>query len=137
MSLALDINWLAVIVAAVASMVIGFVYYHPRVLGTRWMQLMGKSMTDVSNAGMAYAYTAVAALVAAFVVAQFIHWSNSYTLVEGAWLGAVGWLGFTATSTFSDYVFSGRPWALFSIQNGYQLISFVVMGAIIGAWAPA
>ena len=134
--LAFDINWLAVIVAAVASMVLGFVYYHPRVLGTRWMALMGKSMADVGSAGMSYALTAVGALVAAFVVAQFIHWSDSYTLAEGAFIGAVGWLGFTAAATAADYVFSGRPWPLWSIQNGYQVLSFALMGAIIGAWAP-
>ena len=135
--LAFDINWIAVIIAAVASMVIGFVYYMPSVMGTRWQQLTGRDMTGAGGAGMSYAMTAVAALVAAFVVAQLIHWSDSYTLVEGAFLGAVGWLGFTATASFSDYVFSGRPWALFSIQNGYQLISFVVMGGIIGALPPA
>ena len=135
--LAFDINWLAVIVAAVASMVIGYVYYHPSVLGKRWQQLMGRDMTGAQGAAMSYAYTGVAALVAAFVVAQFVHWSDSYTLVDGAFLGAVGWLGFTATASFSDYVFSGRPWALWSIQNGYQVISFAVMGAIIGVWAPA
>jgi hypothetical protein len=136
--LALDINWIAVIIAAVASMAIGFVYYLPQVLGTRWQQLMGRDMTGTQGAAMSYAYTAVAALVAAFVVAQFIHWSlDEYSIGGGAFLGAVGWLGFTATASFSDYVFSGRPWALFSIQNGYQLISFVVMGGIIGALPPA
>jgi hypothetical protein len=135
--LAFDINWIAVIIAAVASMAIGFVYYLPQVLGTRWQQLMGRDMTGTQGAAMSYAYTAVAALVAAFVVSQFVHWSDSYSIAGGAFLGAVGWLGFTATASFSDYVFSGRPWALFSIQNGYQLISFVVMGAVIGGLPPA
>lgn len=134
--LAFDINWIAVIIAAVASMVVGFVYYMPSVMGARWQKLMGRDMTGSSGAMVSYAYTAVAALVAAFVIAQFIRWSDQYTLVNGAFLAAVGWLGFTATASFSDYVFSGRPWALFSITNGYQLISFVVMGAIIGAMPP-
>jgi hypothetical protein len=134
--LAFEINWIAVIIAAVASMVVGFVYYMPSVMGGRWQALMGRDMTGSQGAMMSYTYTAVAALVAAFVVAQFIHWSDSYSIGGGAFLGAVGWLGFTATASFSDYVFSGRPWALFSIQNGYQLISFIVMGAIIGAMPP-
>ena len=133
--LALDVNWIAVIVAAVASMVIGFVYYHPAVLGKRWQELIGRSM-DPSSAGMAYAYTAVGAVIAAFVVAQLIHWSDAYSIGGGAFVGAIGWLGFTATSSFADYLFSGRPWALYSIQNGYQLLSFVVMGGIIGALPP-
>ena len=132
--LVFDLNWLALIAAAIANMILGFVYYHPRVLGTRWMALMGKSMADVASAGMAYAYTAVGALVAAFVVAQFIRWSDSYTALGGAFIGAVGWLGFTATATFADYLFSGRPWGLWSIQNGYQVLGFALMGAIIGVW---
>jgi hypothetical protein len=136
--LAFDINWLAVVVAAVASMVVGFVYYHPLVLGKRWQQLMGRDMTGVGGVGVSYAMTAVAALIAAFIVAQFIHWGDQYSLANGAFVGVLGWLGFTATASFSDYVFSGRPWGLFGIQNGYQLISFIVMGAIIGAMgAPA
>ncbi|MCI0344523.1 MAG: DUF1761 domain-containing protein [Chloroflexi bacterium] len=134
--LALDINWIAVIVAAVASMVIGFVYYHPAVLGKRWQELIGRQM-DPGSVGLAYAYTAVGALIAAFVIAQFVHWSDSYTIGGGAFIGALGWLGFTATASFADFLFSGRPWPLFSIQNGYQLVSFVVMGAIVGALPPA
>jgi hypothetical protein len=133
--LALDINWIAVIVAAVASMVIGFVYYHPAVMGTRWQQLIGRTM-DAGSSGMAYAYTAVGALISAFVLAQFIHWSDSYSIGGGAFIGALGWLGFTATSSFADFLFTGRPWALYSIQNGFQLISAVAIGAIIGAMPP-
>jgi hypothetical protein len=135
--LAFDINWIAVIVAAVASMVLGFIYYHPSVFGTRWQQLMGRDMTGTQGAGVSYAMSAVAALVAAFVLAQFIDAADAYVIDKGAFIGALGFLGFTATASFSDYVFAGRPWALFSIQNGYQLLSFIIMGAIIGALPPA
>jgi len=44
-----QINWLAVLLAFVSSMVIGFVWYMPAVLGRRWMQAIGKTEDDLKN----------------------------------------------------------------------------------------
>ena len=44
-----QINWLAVLLAFVASMAIGFVWYMPAVLGKRWMAAIGKTEEDLKN----------------------------------------------------------------------------------------
>lgn len=42
------INWLAILVATLMPMIIGFIYYHPKVLGGIWMRANG---FDPSNMG--------------------------------------------------------------------------------------
>ncbi len=69
-----SINYLAVVVAAVASMIIGAIWYSPRVFGRMWMRLTGKTMDQMAgqNAGRAYLVTFFGSLVMAWVLAMFV-----------------------------------------------------------------
>lgn len=128
------INWLAVVVAAVANMVLGFLWYRV-IFGKLWMRLMGKTeMTAQGGANIGYAINAAVSLVAAALTAWFVGATGMTTLAGGIEVGILGWLGFTATSAASDYVFSGRGPQLYLINEGYRLVGFGVMGAIVGAW---
>jgi hypothetical protein len=127
-------NWIAIIVAAIVNFALGYVWYRPEVLGKRWAALTGRKMEDMGQAGPGYAVVVVATLVTAIVLAYLVKWTGTTTLVGGAGLGLVAWLGFVATGTAANYVFEGRPWALFGIVAGYQLIGLILMGAILGAW---
>jgi hypothetical protein len=44
-----QINWLAVLLAFVSTMLIGFVWYMPAVLGKGWMAAIGKTQEDLKN----------------------------------------------------------------------------------------
>ena len=132
------VNYLAVLVAAVAAYGIGFLWYGP-LFGKKWMALMKVSDKDIEKAkqkGMAksYAITFVTTLVTAYVLAWFVAYVGM-TPAGGAMTGALIWLGFMATSGVGMVLWDNKPWALYALNMGHSLLSLVVMGLIVGAWA--
>ena len=75
----------------------------------------------------------------AYVLARFVLHYGAASILEGAVIGFMAWLGFVATVTLASVFYESRPSRLWVINNGYLLLSLVVMGAILGAWhgAPA
>ncbi len=128
------INYLAVVVAAVAAMAIGAAWYAPGVFGTAWMALAGFAEPPEGSMAQAYAMGFVNALVKAFVLALLVDWVEGESWRCGAVIGLVCWIGFAATVRADNTIFGGRPLGLFWIDGGYDLVSYVVMGVIMGAW---
>lgn len=92
-----DINYLAVVVAAIAAMVLGFVWYGP-LFGKPWMQLMGftkDTIDQMKGKGMTknYVLMMVGALVMAYVLAHALEFASDYTQTFGVTAGVmVGFL---------------------------------------------
>lgn len=127
------VNYVAVVIAAVAAFVIGAVWYAPPVFGNRWTALLGKTQAQLGQPGPAFALGIVAALVNAWVLAVLAATLGTKTASEGAVLGFYAWLGFMATITAAQGIFEKRPWSLWLLNNAHNVIVQVVMGGIIGA----
>jgi len=129
------INYLAVVAAAVAAMAIGAVWYSPAVFGTIWLNLSGVSPeAAAAGAAQAYSWAFAVALVTAFALALVIDWTQGESWRCGALIGVVAWLGFSATTRAYGVIFAGRSSALFFLDTGYDLASYITMGAILGGW---
>lgn len=134
-----SINWLAVIVCVLASMVVGSLWFNPKTFFPAWWQAIGKSGSPgMSNMGMTWGLTILAAIVQAVAMAFMVNALGSAmpggaTLVSGALTGFMLWLGFVAPSSLTNKLFAGqlKAWA---IEVGNHLVNFVVIGAILGAW---
>lgn len=52
-------NWIAYVVAVFAQMMIGYLWFHPAVMGKKWAEANGKSIEDMKpkNPGMVYGFT--------------------------------------------------------------------------------
>ena len=130
------VNWVAVIAAAVANVVIGFVWYAPQVFGRRWAALSGRPLPTAGQVPVTtYVAGVVIALVVAYVLALFAGGLGVTGPVDGAIVGFLAWLGFAATATVGAVIFEGRTWDYWALNAGYILVALVVMGAIIGYWA--
>ena len=137
----LGVNVWAVLVAAVATMVVGFVWYSPALFANSWMKLMGYDANDKEkiaemqkSAGPSYFMSLIASILAAFVLGKLISVSGFSNAVDGLKIGLVVWLGFVTTVQFTNALFSRQRNRLYMINTGYQLVSYVVMGTIMGAW---
>lgn len=129
------INYLAVLLAAASSMVVGSIWYAQAVFGKTWQRLAKVKST---NEGMGYALGATAAvsLITAFVLAHVIYLSNSYfensflqdSLTTAFWV----WLGFTAARIITHDAFEGRRKKLTILNISHELVTLLVMGLIIG-----
>ncbi len=132
-----EVNWLAVVLATLSSMVVGAVWYTPQLFGKSWMKLtkVDPSKTP-TNPGKIYGLTLLASLLTAFVLAhmsymasQFFDTSFLSTAVTTAfWL----WLGFTVSRLLVHDLFENRPIKLTVLNAGHELATVMVMALIIG-----
>ena len=129
-----DLNWFAILVAALVPVVIGGVWYSPMLFARPWMRAVGRTPEQLSGASLGYALSAVGAVVMSYALARILRWAEVADPWNGALVGALAWLGFVATVLAVNTYFGGRSRALWAIDAGYQLLSLVVMGAILGAW---
>jgi hypothetical protein len=131
-----DVNYWAALVSVVAAMVIGAIYYSPAVAGRAWMAAIGKTPEEIkaNNKPSLYVVTAVLALLQATVLSAVISWAGDVTLVGGALIGLLLWVGMALPVISNTFIFEGRKMVNHVISSGYYLITLVVMGGIIGAW---
>lgn len=130
-----SINYLAVIVAALSSFIVGWIWYGP-LFGKTWMRLHGFSKDDLTEGTLSMPVIMVvnyiATALAALAIAMFIgpEANAGFGIFAGIMI-AVFWIG---TSRLNDVLYERKPWGLFFINVGYYLVIYVIMGAILGAW---
>jgi hypothetical protein len=129
------INYLAVIVAAVVAFGIGAVWY-TLLFSRLWMEALGVTKEEMQQKGgspLPFLIAIVSYLIMAWVVAVIMEsiWRGSADFGDGILAGFILWLGFTLTTTATNYAFPGRKAALTLIDAGGWLVIAVVMGAII------
>jgi len=125
-----------VIVAALVQFFLGFLWYGP-LFGKTWRSLMGVTQQSMSGGGMGtttLVWSFIGSLVTAGVLRKFATIVAAHSLGAGIALGATVWLGFIATVTLASVLYEKRSVNLYILNNGYQLVSLVVMGAIVAAW---
>lgn len=136
----IPVNYLAVLIAALASMALGFLWYSQMVLGKPWMKLKGYSheslKADQKKMGKFYALSFVLALVEAYVLTHimvfsmnFYHYGAVQTgLTSAFWI----WLGFVMPTQATATIFGDKKFKLLAIDTGYQLVSLLAMGLVLG-----
>ena len=134
------INYLAVLVSGVVIFILGGLWYSPVLFAKRWVALMGKSEAELKAAAqgssmpLLYLAAFLCGLVIAFVMAVILNRFTPVTPMQGAMVGALCWIGFAAPTAFATAIFSMTPKGLWMINSGYNLVSFIIAGAILGAW---
>jgi hypothetical protein len=136
-----SLNWVAILVAAVSTMVVGFLWYSPLLFAKPWMREMGYDPNDKAkteemkkSAGKAYGGSFVASLISAFTLALILHGLRAEDLHFGIMASFHIWLGFVATVQFTGVLFMKQSMKLFAINTGYQLVCYLVMGMILTVW---
>jgi hypothetical protein len=128
-------NYLAVLVAAVAVYVLRTLWYSPAFLGKLWMAASGltEEKTKEGNPGLIFGASFVLELVAAFVLAMFIGTEATFSLgLQTGFLAGLFWVG---TALGVVYLFERRSLRLWLLNAGYMTLAFTVMGGILGAWS--
>jgi hypothetical protein len=131
----LPINWLAVLVAAIIRMAVGFAWYSPPLLLKPWQALTGVTPeTMKAGLGKAMVVDVIASLVMSFALANIIVGANISDWLNGALAGFWVWLGFQATLLLSLWGYENRSLKLIAINLGNNLIALLLMGALLAVW---
>ncbi len=134
-----EINIWAVLLATLSSMLIGALWYSKPLFGRRWMELarVDESRMQSSAVG-AYIVTVFASFLTAAVLAGSVAIAQAF--YDGSFFlnslitAVILWIGFTAARFLTHDAFERRPAALTTINLGYELVTILVMAAIIGAF---
>ncbi len=131
-----NVNIVAVLVATVAAMITGALWYSPVLFAKPWLKLVGKSESDMKAdaARTGYMIAAVSSLVLAYVLAVFYNMTNVLTIQDAIKMGFWLWLGLVATTSGVNAVFSGRPRNLYLIEIGHHLVVILIMSVILTLW---
>lgn len=122
-------NYVAVIIAAIAGMMIGAVWYG--VFAKPWIRAVGFE-EDPKPEPKTYVVALAAQFVVAYILAGLIGHMGEHSLWNGVVSAVFAWLGFTLAPMSVNHRFQGSGWDLTIIDSGYWFAVFVVMGAIIG-----
>jgi hypothetical protein len=125
-------NYLAVIVAAVAGYGFGAVYYMS--LSAAWLDAVGKKKEELSTSKTPFIVAAVANLVMAVMLAGLMRHIGPITIRAGVISALFCWVGFVATTIAVNNAFGGRKVKLTIIDGIHWLGVLVIQGAIIGAF---
>ena len=128
------LNWLAVVVTAVAAYALGAVYY--MALAKPWMAAakLTREQIEESNNKTAYGLAALASVIGAVVLAILVQATGAENAAEGLLLGLVVGIIVTAVGQIPNYAFQNRGAKLFVIDAGYPLLQMLLGGAILGGW---
>jgi len=136
----IDVNYWAVLVATLSTMVVGSIWYTPKVFGNYWMRVAKVDPGDRS-AVWPILTTLVVSFVSAWVLALAtqVAWTalGGNYLVVALLTGVVLWAGFTAALEGVVRDESGRPAGLTILNIAHELVTVVIMALIIGVWPPA
>ena len=137
-----EINFWAVLLATASSMVVGSIWYTPKVFGTRWAKL---AHVDMDRPGASAVLPILVTVVVSFLTAWVLagasaiswHFYGGGFLLGAIVTAATLWAGFTAARFITHDVFEGRPSALTVMNIAHELVTVLVMAVIIGVWPPA
>ncbi len=136
----MGINYWAIIVCGVLAMVMGSIWYGP-IFGKLWMKLTGASgMSEAECKEMRkkamplYLVQFILTLFQLFVLVHLTGYSATGGMLSALWV----WAGFVLPTVAGACMWTSEPrpmaWKRFFVQAGFQLVSFLVFGAVLGGW---
>ena len=132
-----NINWLAVLVAAILRLVVGSIWFSPIAFVKPWQQLTGVTPESMQK-GLVKAIVIdfILSLVMAFVLYHAIMYATNMapSVVGGVLVALLNWLGFVLATHLPLWAYENRSLKLIAIGTGSNLVSLVLMGALFGLW---
>lgn len=133
-----NLNWLAVLCAALAYFVLGALWYSKVLFADRWLALTGIDPKNPdATKGMAVVMTS--SFVLMFIAALGIAILQSKLQLTGGWmsgikLGLLTGLFFGATAISISYLYEKRGVGLHLINGGYTVVGNILAAIIICSW---
>lgn len=132
--MAIEINWLAVIVVGIIYFLIVFFWYYPNIFGNIWLELVGKdgvAKSKIIKESIVMVFTSIISVLTIEVLMDLTGWNDIGSAVL---LTLLLWTGFVAMVSINQNIFNDRGVKLFFIEYGAYLVAFLISGIILAVW---
>lgn len=146
-----QVNFLAIVIAAFIPMVMGFIYYHPSLLGNTWMKANGFTKESIGKGPNPALY--LLALVVSFLLSLFF-WAwvtgaggleqsqvvdpvdghSFVTFKHGAFHGVVFSITVLLPIFVTMKIFEMKKWSWAFVNVGYWALTAIAMCGLLSAW---
>mgnify|MGYP001578371086 CR=1 FL=1 len=131
-----ELNYLAILVAAAANMVVGALWYSPFLFGSIWRKATHHHEEHIKGGKMALLYFAafLMTLLTNFVLANYIEYLGAETASEGAESAFWPWLGFFVPVLAGGVLWERKSFKVFVINALHYLVALLTSGIILALW---
>ncbi len=131
-----DVNWLAVLVAGILPLVIGFLWYGP-IFGKKWLSLMEMTAEEVQedfNPLKTHGASFVLSLVTAYVLAQLLAVMDGSGAMIGVHVGLLVTIGFVLNVGYQGVAYEQRKPGIFCLSLGFNAVALIGQAVILAVW---
>lgn len=131
------INWIAVLVAALAYFALGALWYSKILFAPKWIAYLKIDVNDPEakkGMGMMFGGSFLMMFIISLAIAVLAGRLDLSGWMSGLKLGAFIAVCFCITSTAINYLYEKKPLGLLLINGGYQLVGSIIAGIIICSW---
>lgn len=129
-----DVSWLAIVIGTIGYQVLGAVWYGP-LFGSTWVKAMGYENTEdihkSENPTTGYILTTIGSLIAVIALGILLAWVDASAWSEGLIVGLLIGIGFVATTGLQAVPFENRPWTIYFLNAGYNVVALAGAGALL------
>ena len=126
----IDFPVLTALVSALAAFALGMFWYHPRVMGARWMEARGRSATDLQPQGVTMVYTFLLWLVSACFYSFLAELLGAHSVSAFISLSCLFWVAFAMPPTLMGALYTGNSMNAVAIDSGYQLAGYYAFAVV-------
>lgn len=130
----IDTHWIALLGSILIYLIVGAIWYSPKVFGEIWGEAMGFRPEELTPTGKAWAGAILNGILTSIVLYLFIQLTNAATAFEGIKIAFLAWIGFTVPAQFGAVLWENRPFKVFLIHTGCMLVSLILMGLVLVTW---
>lgn len=131
------INWLAVLVAAIAYFASGAIWYSKPVFGTIWAQGHGLNMNDPDarkGAGRIMMMSFISFVIITIALAILVVKLNLTFFMSGVKLGLITGAGFSWMTIYISYIYTKKPKSIHLIDGLYHVVGQIIAAIILCLW---
>jgi hypothetical protein len=132
-----SINYLSVLVASIASFVLGMLWYGP-LFGKYWMKMMGFTKDSIKKMKLtpakAMSLGFIITIIMAYVLAHFVKYLDATTFTDAAQLAFWLWIGIQIPLAIGSFLWEGKSFQLFIFNAAYRLVEIIIIISILALW---
>jgi hypothetical protein len=131
-----EVNWIAVLVAALAAFFVGSIWYMKQMFGKRWQKEIGLTDKDIKKANMPklMGISFITVIISALSISVLVQVLVLDTALQGALLGVMVAVGLIGANKLMQVQYEQRSWTYWFIVAGYDVVAYAIMGAILATW---